>query len=318
MIESMLYDPEQFPICYELSQHWHHFKDLYKVLDKTTVDLPRGWSHLDHFRAIKDNNGWTHSRKLDTGEEDPGWLTYILCCQDQFPVEAKSLYPDVVKLLSRYQGISVCGLSLLKPQSMILPHTHPELVGTDILSCQLGLIAEPQTCYLSVNGKFEEVVPGKTIVFDGTYQHFAVNVSNFDRVILYLEFSQTQSPFRESRHNDSLLPSLDIELAHQIVKRYGEILQDSFDGCVVDSSKLDHTKEQIKAALLKLLAVSSDPQQANILTVAFLKLSTFQSNIGDQPVSLSSLSPVGESWEQRVQQETLHLRHQLQQMTMSS
>ena len=80
----------------------------------------------------------------------------------------------------------------MKPLSFIGPHSHGD-VGENILSYHLGLDVVPRKNYLWVNGTFEEESNGKSIIFHASHEHFAFNMSDANRVILYMEFDKTKN-----------------------------------------------------------------------------------------------------------------------------
>lgn len=180
----MFFDVGQFEISRTLQEHWREIRAELGRLPNRRLAQVRHFDKDEHFERIRSDNGWTPT------QSHPGWFTYILSCRDRFTDEAPRLLPRTVELLSKYETLQV-GFSLLRPQTLVIPHTHPEYVGTDVLSAHLGLEAEPRNAYLTVEGGFEEEAPGKVIVFDGTRMHYAFNASPVsDRIILYLEFAQ--------------------------------------------------------------------------------------------------------------------------------
>jgi beta-hydroxylase len=127
---------------------------------------------------------------------NPDWLTYGLSYRGIQPDDAARKTPATSRLLARLRGCQVSAFSLLRAGSFIAPHTHPELAG-HYLTLHLGLDLLAERSYLCCESETREETPGGLIVFDGSRQHFAVNMSSKDRVILYMEFSPGEACFED-------------------------------------------------------------------------------------------------------------------------
>jgi aspartyl/asparaginyl beta-hydroxylase (cupin superfamily) len=77
------------------------------------------------------------------------------------------------------------------PDFRVLGH-HPEL-GRGLLTFHLGVDVAPGKSFLFVDGIPSEEANAKSVVFDGSFEHFAVNMSSSDRTILYMEFDSTEA-----------------------------------------------------------------------------------------------------------------------------
>lgn len=192
----MFYNPALFNFTQEFERNWLAIRDEYLKLDRKVLDLHRNDSHETYVEKLFKNNGWTPSWQVGSNQPNYDWLTYGLSYRGLFPVEAKAKFPTIASLLSRLSGFKVCAFSKMKTLSFIGPHKHPEL-GDNLLTYHLGIDIIPGKSYLWVNGKFEEQRNGKSIVFDGSCEHFAFNMSGADRVILYLEFDKTKIKFKQ-------------------------------------------------------------------------------------------------------------------------
>ena len=110
----------------------------------------------------------------------------------EFPGDTEERLPFTVALLKECPQLTVCAFSNMKGLSMIPPHSHPEL-GGNILTFHLGIDIPKPGGFLWVNGVFEAESEGKSLVFDGSLPHFAINVSDADRVVMYMEFDRSRS-----------------------------------------------------------------------------------------------------------------------------
>lgn len=192
----MLHDVALFDFTKEFEKNWHIIREEYLNLDREILDLHRNGPHERYIETLLyKKNAWIPSWQVASTEPNYDWLTYGLSYQGLLPKEAEQKFPTTANLLSRLTGFKVCAFSLMKPLSFIGPHTHPEL-GGNLLTYHLGLDIVPGRSYLCVDGTFEEQQNGKSIIFDGFYDHYAFNMSDADRVILYMEFDKTKIAFK--------------------------------------------------------------------------------------------------------------------------
>jgi len=191
----MFYNTNWFDFTQEFENNWLAIREEYLNLDSKVLDLHRNGSHEEYVDTLLRNNGWTPSWQVGSSEPNYNWLTYGLSYRGLLPREAQDKFPITASLLARLRGFKVCAFSLMKALSFIEPHTHPEL-GGNLLTYHLGLDVVQRKSYLCVNGTFEEERNGKSVVFDGSYEHFAFNMSGANRVILYMEFDKTEITFK--------------------------------------------------------------------------------------------------------------------------
>lgn len=94
--------------------------------------------------------------------------------------------PFIMSILDKYPDIISAYLSVLGPRKMLNPHHGP---WSGVLRMHLGLVipTDGKGCTL-VNGKIPyRWKAGEVVVFDDTYEHFAVNGTDSDRIILFLD-----------------------------------------------------------------------------------------------------------------------------------
>ena len=183
----MFHDPAQFPFIRAFQQRWRLLRQEYRELDAPVLALHRAGDIELYIETLLRENGWTPSWQVDSEEPNQDWLTYGLSYKGLFPDGADRKLPATTRLLRRTIGVHVAAFSLMKPTSFLLPHAHPELADK-YLTFHLGLEIEPRRSYLCVDGEMREERNGAAIVFDGSREHFAVNMGSADRVILYIEF----------------------------------------------------------------------------------------------------------------------------------
>ncbi len=195
----MFYDVIEFDFTQEFEKNWRAIRQEYFNLDKKILNFHRdSLPYEEYADKLLANNGWTYSWQINSQEPNYNWLTYGLCYQGLFPQEAQHKFPKIANLLSQFNGIRMCGFSLMKPFSVIEPHSHAD-VEENILSYHLGIDVVTRKNHLWVNGNFEEESNGKSIIFHASNEHFALNMSPYNRVILYMEFDKTKISLKSSK-----------------------------------------------------------------------------------------------------------------------
>ncbi|WP_211474784.1 aspartyl/asparaginyl beta-hydroxylase domain-containing protein [Collimonas humicola] len=187
----MFHAPSDFGFIKIFESHWQEIRDDYRSLEKKMIDVHRNGGHEDYLNQVIGNNGWAPSWSVGSSDKNFNWLTYGLCYRGVFPADAAEKFPFTMDLLRNTPGIHACAFSQTLPGSYIAPHLHSEL-GGDLLTYHLGLEMEPRCSYLCVGDIFEDEAEGKSIVFDGSVEHFAMNASQLCRTILYLEFDKSK------------------------------------------------------------------------------------------------------------------------------
>lgn len=185
----MFFDPADFPFTRLFEEQWEVIREEMRGLDDRILDIHRNGPHEQYIAQLVNNNGWIPGWQVGSRQPNYNWLTYGLSYAGFFPAEAPHKFPATSRLLARLTGFKVCAFLLMRPLSLIGPHTHPEL-GGDLLTYHLGLQTSPGRSFLWVDGTFAEEEDGKSIIFDGSLDHFAVNMDRYDRVILYMEFDK--------------------------------------------------------------------------------------------------------------------------------
>lgn len=145
-------------------------------------------AHMDQGGAYGWLQGW------GAKEKRRDWTQLGLVVNDTpIPYLAEKM-ARTQELLSAVSGIKVAAILRMKPGTMLETHTHPELIEEGLLQMHLTLEAAAQQnfAYLNVDDEFRRHIPGEAFVFDGSKPHFAINASNRERVILYLEFDPAQ------------------------------------------------------------------------------------------------------------------------------
>ena len=185
----MFYNSSEFNFINYFQEKIEDIRKEYLNLDPMILNIHRSGTHEELLSTFLTSNGWMPGWQVGTNAPNYNWLTYGLSYHNRFPPEACEKFPIIMNMINQFTGIKVCAFSSMLPFSFIAPHSHTEL-GGDLLTFHLGIDVIPGRSYLCVNGVFNEEKNNKAIVFDGSIEHFAINMGPSRRVILYLEFDK--------------------------------------------------------------------------------------------------------------------------------
>ena len=192
----MFLDPADFAFVGALQSRWRFLRQEFLELDAPFLDLHRIGPRELHAERLMREMGWTASWQADSTEPNHDWLTFALSYKGMLPDGAQATLPATARVLSRLRGCEVCAFSLLRPGAFVRPHNHPEMQGR-LLILHLGLEVAPRRSYLCGSGFAREERAGEVLIFDGSQEHFAINMGEADRTILYLEFDPREVRYEE-------------------------------------------------------------------------------------------------------------------------
>ena len=133
-----------------------------------------------------------HTHDLWVDSDDPGFFKWPLLYEGSVIQERAVWCPKTTELIRRVdEDIHIAGFSLFTAGHGLPPHTDTdENCENYAFTYHLGIDC-PRDCYLnhSKDGIIYEC-NGKEIRMDNTYPHFAVNESDKDRIILYMEIKK--------------------------------------------------------------------------------------------------------------------------------
>jgi Aspartyl/Asparaginyl beta-hydroxylase len=191
------YDLSDFPRLAAIADAWPVLHQEYRGLNVPIMPIHRqGKSHgqvtQEVIRHMAAGNvyGWILGWS-PTGV-NRNWMQYGLIAGGQAVPWAARAMPETVRMLAATKGVHTAALSLLAKNTLLSTHTHPELARQGLLQMHVTL-TELETgnyAYFNVAGEFRHYTSRNAFVFDGSNDHFAVNASSVDRVILYMEFEK--------------------------------------------------------------------------------------------------------------------------------
>jgi len=160
------------------------------------------------------------------GIEGEGWDVFGLYAFGKKHYKNSKLCPETTKIVEKIPGMSTAAFSILNPGARIVPHVGYYGYSEMVLRCHLGLIVPPEElCWLQVGQFKQSWEEGKTLVFDDTYTHSAVNNSDLARVILLLDFNG--GPRIDDKNSDISEPTADqSDYLDMITAKYGYGIKD--------------------------------------------------------------------------------------------
>lgn len=192
------YEVGQFPQLAKFAKQWEIIRDEFLLLNKPIMSIHRaGKSREEVYRelTLEMQSGKQFGWLLGWGKSgvNPDWLAFPLMVQDTVVPFITTEMKKTIAMLKELKGIKVCSLLKMKPNTFLPTHNHPEVYTEGLLQYHLPLqtASTNNYAYLNVNGEFRQHASGKPFVFDGSLNHFAVNASNVERTIVYIEFDKS-------------------------------------------------------------------------------------------------------------------------------
>lgn len=96
-------------------------------------------------------------------------------------------FPETMRILDSEKNVVSAYFSVIGPNKMLMPHNGP---WCGVLRIHMGIQVptDGKGCVLVVDQKEYRWQEGKAVVFDDTYEHFAVNMTNGYRIVLFLDY----------------------------------------------------------------------------------------------------------------------------------
>ena len=122
-----------------------------------------------------------------TGAQADGWDVIFHCRSGTLIPENLDRFPTLATMLQRFPraGTFECLISRLSPGAHLLPHCGTNNV---VLTVQLPLVVPDGNTALRVIDDTRRWEPGRTAVFDDSFEHEAWNRTDEDRLLLLVSF----------------------------------------------------------------------------------------------------------------------------------
>ena len=166
------FETERFAWVAALEAEWRTIRG---ELEQVLADRRR----IPNFQDVSPDQA-----RLTQGED---WKTYFLYVYGHRNEENCRRCPETVRLLRKIPGMKTAMFSILAPRKHIPGHRGPY---KGVLRYHLGLIVpKPKTlCKIKVGADFAYWEEGKSLIFDDSHWHLVWNDSNFERVVLFVDF----------------------------------------------------------------------------------------------------------------------------------
>ena len=205
-----LFYPRRYKFLKELHKNWKiiQLEAIDIMLKAPKLNISRTindwYDSKKYIEQIRDKYGWIRSWSYDSEgtvedqllEGNYEWLNYgLIHFGDCFSENAKYC-PKTFEILNKIKPyINICGFSWMYGGCILQPHTDITGIQSGSLAMHLGLdIPKPEnSCRLVIKNSNNEYTyineeNGKMFIFDATYEHYAYNMSNANRLVLYMDF----------------------------------------------------------------------------------------------------------------------------------
>ena len=168
----VFFDNEDFPITKVLEDKYPIIKgELEKMQDRLNDFAP--------FQEISPD-------QIYISNDDKWKMFFLKAGKVKFERNCQE-FPETMKIIDSEKNLVSAYFSVIGPRKMLMPHEGP---WCGVLRIHLGLQipTEGKGCTLVVNQQEYRWEEGKAVVFDDTYEHIAVNMTDKDRIVLFLDY----------------------------------------------------------------------------------------------------------------------------------
>mgnify|MGYP003653709013 FL=1 len=169
--DSDFFDKKDFPVTQDLEDNYEVILSELKPLMKRVAEFAR-------FQDISPD-------QIYISNDDRWKMFFLKAGTYRFKRNCKQV-PKTMEILDRHKNIVSAYFSVIGPNKILNPHEGP---WCGVIRIHLAMIIPSDgESFLVCNKKKYCWKEGDTVVFDDTYEHFAVNSSNNNRVVLFLDY----------------------------------------------------------------------------------------------------------------------------------
>jgi len=134
---------------------------------------------------LNNNTEWIGSWDIDKK-----WFNFPLMAFNNVIGVADKICPKTISLLKELGKIHIAGFSLLLPGTELQPHTDTTGPSHDSMALNMHLSGNNSNLYVKINDSFQihKHSDGKLVIFNSENLHYADNMGNINRIILYIDF----------------------------------------------------------------------------------------------------------------------------------
>ena len=163
------FDTKLFPQLKIFEEHWEEIRDEALALHEKT-----------HIKASNDLDDLGFNSFFKAG-----WKRFYLKWYGANLPSANQLCPRTIELINSVPEIKGAMFTMLPPGGRLVNHRDP-YAGS--IRYHLGLVTpNSDDCYIDVDGEKYSWRDGEAVMFDETYIHYAVNNSDQNRIIFFLD-----------------------------------------------------------------------------------------------------------------------------------
>jgi ornithine lipid ester-linked acyl 2-hydroxylase len=191
--DATFFATERFPWVARVEENWEVIRaELEQILEDHEA--------LPNFQDI--------SKDQIEITDDDRWKTFFLYGYGFESQLGCEMCPRTAALMREIPGMSTAMFSILSPRKHILDHRGPY---KGVLRYHLGLIVprEQEACRIRVGEDFRHWEPGKSLIFDDTFNHEVWNDTDETRVVLFVDVLRPL-PFPESLVNRLIVKAIGI------------------------------------------------------------------------------------------------------------
>jgi aspartyl/asparaginyl beta-hydroxylase (cupin superfamily) len=168
----VFFNNEDFPVTKVL-------EDSYPVIKG---EFEKMQDRLDDFAPFQDIS----PDQLYISDDDKWKMFFLKAGKVRFDRNCQE-FPETMKIIDSEKNLVSAYFSVIGPRKMLMPHEGP---WCGVLRMHLGLQipTEGKGCVLVVNQQEYRWEEGKAVVFDDTYEHIAVNMTDKNRIVLFLDY----------------------------------------------------------------------------------------------------------------------------------
>ena len=168
--DKKFHDAYYFPVAKEL-------EDNFVDIQAEIKGLLKRYNEFAPFQSISPDQTYISN--------DDRWRMFFFKAAGVNFGRNKNYAPKTMAILDKYPDIISAYISVLGPYKMLNPHEGP---WSGILRMHLGVVIPGNNeCTLVNGGEPYHWQEGKTVLFDDTYEHVAINDTDQIRAILFLD-----------------------------------------------------------------------------------------------------------------------------------
>lgn len=182
------FDVHDFSWVVELESHWRSMREELDGLLLSMEKLP-GYEEIE----------------VGQGEitEDKRWKIFPLYVYGHWSRVAQRLCPKTLTAIKGIPDIQAAMFSILQGNKELPMHRGPY---SGVLRYHLGLKIPTvaSSCGISIGADSAQWEEGKSLIFDDTHLHRAWNLSNEDRVVLFVDFTRPLPAHLKTRNAEAI------------------------------------------------------------------------------------------------------------------